>query len=150
MLKPQLLNCVLHPDLHPAIRDVPTQQPPRPRTRDENIGAYAGLPRRPRVLHAQVVVDLPLGLQAAGGGAGGADGVEDGGGGGAEGGGDHGGPLGGVGFEGGGKLRGLCGGEAPGYGLDGGEDVGSEEGGEDVAADGAGAAEYGGRGHFVM
>ena len=118
------------------------QRPPRARARDEDVDLDAGRLRGPGVGHAQVAVDRPLVPNPARHGAGGAHGVEDGrrrlG---PEGGGDHAAPSGRVDFLAGLEFGGLELGEAPGDGLDGNEGVALQEGGQDVAAHGAGAAE---------
>lgn len=140
VLKPEFLNRILHTNLHFRIRHIGRKEPSSPRTRHENKRPHARFLSRSRDRNAQVVVDLPLILDAAGGHFAGADCVEDDGWRGGEGG-DESGPFGDVGFFEGLEFGGLGGWEAAGDGADGGEGVGGEEGGEDLRADGAGAAE---------
>ena len=106
MVKAQLFDSILHPDFHLAVRHVYAQQTACARAGDEDVCLHVGLLRRLGVLDAQVVVDLPLVLDPAGGSSGGAHGVEDNRRMGTEGR-DHISPFGCVGFLLGFKLRRL-------------------------------------------
>src|SRR5262249_49907856 len=97
MRKVQLLNGILHTDLHPAVRYIPAQQTSRSRAGDEDVRLYANLLCGLGVLDAEVVIDLPLILDPARRRPGGAHCVEGRGGLGAEVG-EHGAPFRRVGF----------------------------------------------------
>lgn len=150
MVEIQFFDRVLDAHFHLAVRNIFAHQASRPARRNEHKGFRARFLGGFGDGNAQVMVDRPLVLDAACGGTGCADGVED-----------DGrrrrerfevlGPLGGIGFFDGGQLGGRTGWFAARDGGHGGEvaDLRSfEEGREDLAADGAGAPEDCGRCHF--
>lgn len=139
----ELLDRRLDALLHLAIGRRSRQEAIGASAGDEDEGLDAGLLRGARNLDVEVVVNLPLVFDAAGGRAGGADGGE----------GDvrrgreadeRGGPLVSVGVDDGVEVGRLGLGRAAGDGGDGLEGAGSEEVGQDEGADEAGRAKDGG------
>ena len=140
MVEPERLDGVLDADLHLRVGHVGREKASGPCAGDEHVRRHSGRLGRGGVLDAQVVVDRPLLLEAAGCRSRGADGVEDDRWLGRQGG-DHAAPFGDVAFLEGLQLGGLRLGESSGDGLDGWERVCGEEGGEDLRAHRSGAAE---------
>lgn len=135
----ELLDRRLDALLHLAIGRRSRQEAIGAGARDEDKGLDAGLLRGARNLDVEVVVNLPLVFDAAGGRSGGADGGE----------GDvrrgreadeRGGPLVGVGVDDGVEVGRLGLWRAAGDGGDGLEGAGGEEVGQDEGADEAGRA----------
>lgn len=149
LVEAEVLDGVLDADLHLGVGHEAPREGAGARARDVDVGLDAGGLGGLGVLDAQVVVDLPLVRQRAGGGARGAHGVEDERRDGLQGR-DEAAPLGAVGLDERLELGRLGLGSAPGDGLDGGDKVGGEERLEDLATHGAGAAKYCCGGHDVL
>lgn len=79
MLEPELLDGIFHANLHPRVGHIGEggENSSGPSAGDEHVRLHAGLLGRLGVLHAQVMVDLPLIPDPAGRSRCGADCVED-------------------------------------------------------------------------
>ncbi|KID90857.1 hypothetical protein MAJ_10929, partial [Metarhizium majus ARSEF 297] len=147
VLEIKLLDGILdNTNLHLRVRQVARGKAPSAAARDEHVRLDARLLGRSGVLDAQVVVNLPLVLDAARRGSRRAHGVEDH----ARLGGKRGhraAPFGGVCLFESLELGRLRAGGSSGNGLYGRECVCGQERGEDLRAHGAGGPEHGGRRH---
>lgn len=77
MVKVQLLDSILHPDLHLGVGRVACQEASGAGAGDVDVRRHASCLGSLCILNAKIVVDFPLVLDAACGGAGGANRVED-------------------------------------------------------------------------